>query len=169
MRIGVTGSRAWPSESAVWDALSFAAIERVAEGGTLTVMHGACRSQSGELIGADRYAHTWCALPPGPLSITVIEEQHPADWNHCHRSCTHAPRFHRDGTPFCPMAGPRRNAEMIAAGADLFLAFPLPGARSRSRGTWNCVRAARAADIPVEVIRLDFQPEPGLFTSEESR
>ena len=43
-------------------------------------------------------------------------------------------------------AGPIRNQWMVNAGADVCLAFPLAG----SVGTWDCVRRARAAGIPVE-------------------
>jgi len=43
-------------------------------------------------------------------------------------------------------AGPIRNGRMVAAGADLVLAFP------GGRGTADCVRQARAAGIPVKEI-----------------
>lgn len=63
-------------------------------------------------------------------------EPHPADWTGPHgRGAGHA-----------------RNAKMVALGADLCLAFPLDG----SRGTWDCVRRARDAGIPV----LPFAPAP---------
>lgn len=55
-------------------------------------------------------------------------EVHPADW----------PRHGK-------AAGHRRNAEMVALGADVCLAFPL----GESRGTRDCVRRARDAGIPV--------------------
>jgi len=45
-------------------------------------------------------------------------------------------------------AGPIRNTEMVKSGADLCLAFPLPGT---SRGTWDCVRKAVDAGIPVRI------------------
>lgn len=45
--------------------------------------------------------------------------------------------------------GPARNGRMVAAGADMCLAFPLEG----SAGTWDCVRQARAAGIPVHVVK----------------
>lgn len=51
-------------------------------------------------------------------------------------------------------AGPIRNQEMVNAGADLCLAFPL----ELSRGTWDCVGRARKAGIPVVVIG-DNQPQ----------
>lgn len=44
-------------------------------------------------------------------------------------------------------AGPLRNQLMVDLGADLVLAFPLPG----SKGTWDTVRRARAAGLPTLV------------------
>jgi hypothetical protein len=45
-------------------------------------------------------------------------------------------------------AGHVRNQVMVDLGAAVCFAFPLSG----SRGTWDCVRRARAADIPVIVV-----------------
>lgn len=42
-------------------------------------------------------------------------------------------------------AGPIRNAEMVAGGADVCLAFPREG----SKGTIDCIQRAKAAGIPV--------------------
>ena len=39
---------------------------------------------------------------------------------------------------------------MVAAGADVVLAFPLPG----SRGTWSCVRLALKAGLEVRFLML---------------
>lgn len=50
-------------------------------------------------------------------------------------------------------AGPERNQEMVDLGADIALAFPEEG----SRGTWDCVRKARDAGIPVTVWGEDKQ------------
>ena len=149
-RVIVTGSRTWPSENIVWEALAFALCENLPDGGTVTVVHGACPT------GADHFAHTWFTLPVDAEYVTV-EEPHPADWANCAPECRH-PKSHRRGRVYCPAAGHRRNAEMVALGADLVLAFPLPGPRTRSRGTWDCVKRARAAGIPVEVQALEFQP-----------
>lgn len=44
-----------------------------------------------------------------------------------------------------PECGPRRNSHMVSLGADICLAFPMPG----SRGTWDCARKAADAGIPV--------------------
>ncbi|QNL30507.1 DprA-like DNA processing chain A [Gordonia phage SpeedDemon] len=44
-------------------------------------------------------------------------------------------------------AGNVRNQVMVDRGADICLAFPT----TKSRGTWDCVRRAREAGIPVRV------------------
>ena len=49
-------------------------------------------------------------------------------------------------------AGPERNQEMVDAGADIVYAFPVEG----SRGTWDLVKRARKAGIPVQVYGEDF-------------
>lgn len=58
-------------------------------------------------------------------------ERHPADWD-AHGKA----------------AGPKRNQHMVELGADICVAFPLPN----SRGTYDCMKRAAAADIPVHVI-----------------
>jgi hypothetical protein len=88
-----------------------------------------------------RYDDTHTTLVSGacPTGADLIAEQeaerfgwnierHPANWDKYGKS-----------------AGPRRNQEMVDAGADICLAFPLPD----SRGTWDCTRRAIAANIPV--------------------
>lgn len=47
-------------------------------------------------------------------------------------------------------AGPNRNQRMVAAGADIGLAFP----GAASRGTWDCHRKAREAGIPMRVVEF---------------
>jgi hypothetical protein len=39
---------------------------------------------------------------------------------------------------------------MVALGADLVLGFPLPGAWTNSRGTYNCLRQAMQAGLEVK-------------------
>lgn len=60
-------------------------------------------------------------------------EVHPADW-HIHGR----------------HAGPLRNQVMVDLGADGCLAMPESG----SRGTWDCVRRAEVAGIPVRVVEF---------------
>ena len=85
-------------------------------GGVLLV-HGACPR------GADAIAAAYAARTPG-----YQIEAHPADWRRYGRA-----------------AGYRRNAEMIALGADGCAAF----IRGGSPGSTSAVRLASAAGIPV--------------------
>lgn len=80
------------------------------------LVHGGAR-------GADKLAHR-AALELG----WPEPEVHEADWNGLGRR-----------------AGAVRNQEMVDAGADLCLAFPL----EQSKGTWDCIQRAEAADILV--------------------
>lgn len=121
-RVIVTGSRNWPDPWAVWAALADV-YSGLSAGDVLTVAHGAHRK------GADRHGHLWTrrmALSGGP--VLVIPDPYPAQWK----------RFGR-------RAGPLRNREMVDAGADLVLAFPL----RESIGTYGCMELATAAHIPV--------------------
>lgn len=78
--------------------------------------------------GAARGADTLAAKAAHFMGFD--QEAHPADWNR-----------------FGASAGPKRNAKMALLGADICLAFPL----GDSRGTWDCVSAARARQIPVVI------------------
>lgn len=128
-RVLVTGSRNWPSRAAVVDCLVDLAHQAGGPGSTLTVVHGACPT------GADAIAAAWCHHWVGPWP-NVLEEPHPADW--------------RPGGRFDASAGFRRNAKMVALGADLVLAF----CRAGSRGTMHTVGLARDAGIPVQLVEL---------------
>lgn len=57
---------------------------------------------------------------------------------------THPARWQEHGKA----AGPFRNQEMVDSGADVCLAFPGPD----SRGTWDCVRRAERAGVPVRIV-----------------
>ena len=81
------------------------------------LVHGACSR------GADAIAAAYAARTPG-----YLVEAHPADWQRYGRA-----------------AGHRRNAEMIALGADGCLVF----LRGASPGTTATMQAALAAGIPV--------------------
>lgn len=55
-------------------------------------------------------------------------------------------------------AGHIRNQQMVDTGADLCLAFPLSG----SKGTWDCMKRAESAGIPVQIPQaLDQTPSDG--------
>lgn len=119
MRILITGSRTWTDE----DAIS-RAIFGVAQYGTkpgflnycqdITVVSGACPK------GADAMAEQIAE------SAGMNVERHPADWN------THGKR-----------AGFLRNAEMVALGADVCLAFIKNG----SKGATHTANLAEKAGI----------------------
>lgn len=87
------------------------------------------RNDSTVLVhGAARGADTLAASVWQSKGLPV--EPHPADWNTLSRRAGHV-----------------RNAEMVAAGADLCLAFPV----GESRGTRGCMGLVRAAGIELEV------------------
>lgn len=134
MRILVTGSRTWRDATTIADALDAA----VGTGeGTPTLIHGAAR-------GADTIAAAHAARRGWRI------ETYPADWSACGPDC---PPNHRrtrsDGPSYCPTAGHRRNARMVAAGADMCLAF----IRNASPGATGCARIADRAGIAVVRLR----------------
>lgn len=144
-RVLVTGSRGWPDDYTVDDALT--EVERDparVPGSPLVVVHGACPT------GADAYAARWVTTwrgYPRKGGEYVTEEAHPADWSRGRK------------------AGPERNAAMVALGADLCLAFigPCTSPRCRrtdshdSHGASGCADLAEAAGIPTRRFRLNGQ------------
>jgi hypothetical protein len=117
MRILVTGSRNWTNPRAVEAALSAVWLHFYVRGASAqpVVVHGAAR-------GADTLA------AQAAVQFGFDVEAHHANWQQFGRA-----------------AGPRRNAEMVALGADICLAFPL----GASPGTRGCMALARTAGIPV--------------------
>lgn len=118
-RILVTGARDWVNREQIFEALDRAYIF-LAGKKRVVVVHGAA-------TGADSLAREWFVdrLEQG---WHVTEEFYPADWVKFGRS-----------------AGPIRNLDMVAAGADICLAFPL----NKSVGTRHCMKAAQTAGIQV--------------------
>lgn len=92
--------------------------------GPVIVVHGDC-PRGADAIAA-RFIREW-----GHKYGGITAEPHPADWDN-------------QG----PAAGPIRNQRMVDLGAVLCLAFPL----GESRGTYDCVRRANRAGIPVRVV-----------------
>lgn len=130
LRILVTGSRVWTDRAAVAAALRWAITTHQPQPTReqVTVVHGAAR-------GAD----TLAAQVAAGWGVRV--EAYPADWG-----------LHGKA------AGILRNAEMVAAGADILLAFPL----GESRGSRHCAGLAEAAGIRV----VDWPAEgPQLLTN----
>lgn len=123
MRVLVTGSRTWPATASsiiVRDLGNYAEL-RSGLSEPLVLVHGACPT------GADAIAD---AVAPG-LGYTI--EPHPADWERHGRK-----------------AGFLRNAEMVALGADVCLAY----IRAESRGASMTVAAAAVMDIPTIIRRM---------------
>lgn len=114
-RMLVTGTRLGWHPDHLRHLLSHAYGYLVAYSGPqITLVHG-----DGQ--GVDQQAaRIWQACNFGPI------EPHPANWNAWGKS-----------------AGPRRNLEMVAQGADLCLAFIHP----TSKGTLHCAAAAEQASI----------------------
>lgn len=122
-RVLVTGSRDWTHPAVIARALDTAFDTMLRTWRTtgrpidqFVVVHGACTRGADQL--ADRHArhHRW----------TV--EAHPANWARLGRR-----------------AGMVRNAEMVAAGADLCLAF----IRDHSRGATDCADRSERAGVTV--------------------
>jgi hypothetical protein len=123
VRILTTGSRTWTDRTAIAQAISgyLRSVGTTSIGGARPfpiVVHGAARGAD-QL--ADAVARNWGWIP----------ERHPADWDQHGRA-----------------AGFRRNAAMVALGADVCLAFILDG----SRGASHTAGLAEAAGIPTHGI-----------------
>ena len=136
MRVLVTGGRKWASVRIIRDALTL--ID--AQPGPHTLVHGAAK-------GADSIA----AHVATELGWKV--EAHPADWTApCTPHCRHRKgRGQHPKGSYCPSAGAFRNGQMVAAGADLVLAFFAPG--QPNTGTNDCVKRARKAGLEVQEFR----------------
>jgi hypothetical protein len=112
-RLLVTGSRGWEDEGAVWKGLA-EVVRGLPPDQELVLVSGACPT------GADEMARQWA------LGFGAAIELHPANWVRHGRA-----------------AGPRRNAEMVALGADVCLAF----IRNGSRGASHTANLAEQAGI----------------------
>ena len=115
-RILVTGSRYWTDVDTIGRALFAWCRILSADGSDVVLVHGACHLGGADIIARD----IW-------LGKGFTDEPHPAE--------------RRDGR----LLGPERNQRMVDLGADVCLAFPLPG----SRGTRDCMKRAEKARIPV--------------------
>jgi hypothetical protein len=135
-RLLVTGSRSWTDRAKILAELDVARHEF---GDDTVLVHGDAR-------GVDRIAaHLW------HCEWMLPAEDYPADWTGpCAPDCPTGHRKWGDwDRNYCPRAGYRRNAEMVALGPVLCLAFIL----DESLGATGCVRLARKAGIPVRIFR----------------
>lgn len=144
-RIGVTGSRNWKLYGPIEKALRWTANDAQVRGLRPVLVVGDCPT------GADWIAaRTWRSWKWEP-------EVHRADWDNCvpgvcprgeHRKKKRMNDRHHPGQldTYCPKAGPRRNARMVASGLHVLLAFPGDG--PMRSGTWQCVCMAERAGVP---------------------
>ena len=156
MIVGVTGSRDWADPGAIRRGLAAAQGDTPPRG--MVLRHGQCppRTERGEVIGWGkarlmplrqklrlRGADWLCFAVASDLGWAI--QGYPAQWA-------------AKGTG----AGFARNTDMVAAGADLWLAFitacTTPGqgcakAPHGSHGSADCLAKARKAGIPVVVDR----------------
>jgi hypothetical protein len=148
----ISGSRALPDPSIVGREIS-AVVRTLSR--LVLIRHGDCPGPD----SADQAARRW--FDDIGVYLGARHDPMPADWDHCTANCPtavgHRRRKKHDDIAhpgllddYCPGAGPRRNAEMVARGADSMLAFPT----GPSYGTRNCMRLAKNAGIHVtEVTR----------------
>ena len=116
-RILITGSRDWDDPAKISYEMGLAIGQSGASLGDVVIVHGACRAGADAI--ADRIARDY----------GYRIERHPADW--------------RPDGKLDRSAGYRRNAEMVALGADVMLAF----IRDDSAGATHCATMAAQAGI----------------------
>jgi YspA, cpYpsA-related SLOG family len=142
-RVLVTGSRDWGDADMLSFELGVALREALREGHSLAdvvIVHGDCPAGVDHM--ADRLAS----------DFGYAVERHPADWDQYGKS-----------------AGPRRNAEMVALGANVCVAFigpcTKPGCRTPgphgSHGATHCADLAEKSGIPVRRYERIEPARPG--------
>lgn len=132
MRVGVTGSRDWPSQADVWAGLD--EVHAMVGSDFLIIVHGGAR-------GVDQMAMAWVRGRRRDGDLNIYHEMHPAQW--------------RQNGVFVKAAGHQRNQMMVDKGADLWLAF----IRNYSPGATGCLRMVERAGIPVRLHRINDQEE----------
>lgn len=138
--IGLTGSRLWPDIPLLEDTLFLTWHEALEVGYTgIELMHGCAE-------GADTIGDEW-AKENG-----ILRRKRPADWNGpCGPECRPGHRRrNRRGAEYCPLAGPRRNQQMVDEQPVLFVA----ASYRNSTGTADAIRRATAAGIPITRVAL---------------
>jgi hypothetical protein len=136
MRIIVTGDRRWYAPELAEQVLNRLLLRY---GPGLVIVHGG-------VTGIDRFFAEACG------ELGVEQEAHPARWEELDHPDA-VIRYDRRNWPFNANAGPIRSAEMVAAGAEMCLAFHR--AISSSKGTTDCARCAIVAGIPTYLIDSD--------------
>lgn len=135
LRILITGSRDWRYPATIRRVLDETVIAHIADDACpdVTVIHGA--AQGADLIAADYAKRSGWNVDPRP-----------ADWPTCAPDCKPGHRRIGKRGEYCPTAGHRRNAAMVASNPDIVLAFW----RDHSSGTKNCLDLALAAGLLID-------------------
>lgn len=149
-RVLVTGSRDWTDKGKLASVLwSWREIHKKQP----VLVHGAARGV--DLMAAELWEGWGLKTEPHPAKWSLHSWADPAvisglvpHW--------HCPDWHA-GRRTCMKAGFRRNAEMVALGADVCLAFVMPCSRPScgqpkphsSHGAWGCGQLALQAGIGV--------------------
>ena len=122
MRVLVCGDRNWTRKDVVWRELDALLKLTDCVNDEFVVIEGACR-------GADWFAHEWCEKHQQARLMEL-----PAEWQKHGKA-----------------AGPIRNQQMLdEALPDMILAFHED--IGTSKGTWDMVKRANKARIPVHLI-----------------
>ena len=132
------GSRAWTDPDLIDDVLTETWHDARQDGYSgLEVMEGTAS-------GADQMVGNWAKarLEDGIAHLPI-----PADWEGpCAPDCQPGHRkTRRDDVEYCPLAGHRRNQNMVDRQPLIALAFQV----GSSTGTADCIRRAEKAGIPV--------------------
>ncbi len=145
--IGLTGPRLWTDVQRLEDALLGVWHD------ALQIGYDSIELMQGCAEGADTIGDQW-ARRNG-----ILVRERPADWDGpCGTNCKSGHRRrNRRGSEFCPLAGHRRNQQMVDEKPVLFVAATMrctaPKCAGKaphdSHGATDCMRRAAAAGIPV--------------------
>jgi hypothetical protein len=148
--IAISGAREHPDPFVATAALADYVLNIAP--GPVIVRHGDCPGEK----SVDQAVAEWIRQCGEWLGVTA--DPMPADWDHCAPNCL--PGHRRKKQPgdvahpgqlddYCPAAGPRRNAGLLAKlpQPELLIAAP----HGASYGTRGCMKLAKAAGIRVEV------------------
>lgn len=134
--IGLTGSRKWWDVPLLETTLFLVWHDALEDGyDGIELIHGDARD------GADAMGDAWA------VANGVPRRRLPADWEGpCGSECQPGHRKpKRNGRTYCPLAGHRRNQEIVDERPLLLVAAQV----HNSTGTADCMRRAKAVGIPV--------------------
>lgn len=142
MRILVTGSRDWTDKNQIYWELEEARDD--VPHSKIMLVHGACPT------GADKIAEHYAKVMGWGI------DPHPAKWsNPCGPSCSPWHRRERlDGSTYCPVAGLRRNVEMVnsvVAVRHLEPVICLAFIKDYSPGSTQCATYAGSMGLEVRI------------------